>query len=59
MRKSTKSPASKPPKDIKVDVKNPRYEGATIEMVAKAMLQRPRKAAEKPREKDDPKGGAE
>ena len=31
-------------KDIEVDVKNPRYEGATFEMVVKAMLQRPRKS---------------
>ena len=43
MTKSPKPPASKPPKDIKVDVKNPRYEGATFEMVVKAMLQRPPK----------------
>ena len=33
-----------PPADIKVDVVNPRYEGATFEMVVKAMLQRPEKA---------------
>ena len=37
----TKSP--KPPKDFKIDVKNPRYEGATPLMVAKALLQRPPK----------------
>ena len=35
--------APKPPKDIEVDVKNPNYEGATFEMVVKAMLQRPPK----------------
>ncbi len=46
------------PTDIKVDVINPRYEGATIEMVAKAMLQRPKKSG-KPSGKDDPEGGAE
>ena len=33
----------KTPTPIKVDVINPRYEGATFEMVVKAMLQRPRK----------------
>lgn len=38
----TKAP--KPSKDIPVDVKNPRYEGATIEMVAGTLLQRPREA---------------
>ena len=38
-----KNNTPKPPKDIKVDVKNLRYEGATFEMVVKAMLQRPRK----------------
>ena len=32
----------KPP-DIEVKVVNPRYEGATVEMVVKAMLQRPKK----------------
>ena len=44
MSKDTKPPAPKPPKNIKVDVRNPRYEGATIEIVVKAMLQRPRKS---------------
>ena len=44
MSKDTEKPAPKPPKRIKVDVKNPRYGGATIEMVADALLQRPRKA---------------
>ena len=43
MDKDTKHPAPKPPKNIEVGVKNPRYEGATIEMVVKAMLQRPKK----------------
>ena len=57
MAKSPKPPASKPPKDIKVDVKNPRYEGATFEMVVKAMLQRPRKGGN-PNRKDDPGGGS-
>ena len=42
-----KPPAPNPPKDIEVDVKNPRYEGATFEMVVKAMLQRPRKSDQK------------
>ena len=44
MSKDTKLLSPKPPKNIKVDVKNPRYEGATFEMVVKAMLQRPRRS---------------
>ena len=45
MNKDTKELAPKPPPaDIEIDVVNPRYEGATFEMVVKAMLQRPRKA---------------
>ena len=32
------------PKTPKVVIRNPRYEGATFEMVVKAMLRRPRKA---------------
>ena len=44
MSEDTKKPAPKPPKNIKVDVINPNYEGATFEMVVKAMLQRPRKS---------------
>ena len=32
------------PTDIEIDVVNPRYEGATFEMVVKAMLRRPRKS---------------
>ena len=43
MSEDTKKPAPKPPKNIKVDVINPNYEGATFEMVVKAMLQRPPK----------------
>ena len=50
MSKDTEKPAPKPPKNIKVDVINPRYEGATFEMVVKAMLQRPRK---RPDQDDD------
>ena len=62
MSKDTKPPAPKPPKNIKVDVRNPRYEGATFEMVVKAMLQRPRKSdqegdGETPDEPDS--GGAQ
>ena len=53
MTKTSKPPAPKPPKDIKVDVKNPRYEGATFEMVVKAMLQRPPKDKKADKE-DDP-----
>ena len=44
MNKHSKPAAPQAPKPMKVDVQNPRYEGATIEMVVKAMLQRPRKA---------------
>ena len=44
MSKDPKPPVPKPPTPIKADVKNPRYEGATFEMVVKAMLQRPRKS---------------
>ena len=44
MTKSPKPPpAPESPKNIKVGVINPRYEGATFEMVVKAMLQRPPK----------------
>ena len=39
--------APKPPTTIKVEVINPRYKGATFEMVVKAMLQRPKKAGQK------------
>ena len=58
MSAGPKTSAPNTPKDIKVDVKNPRYEGATFEMVVKAMLQRPKKSG-KPSGKDDPEGGAE
>ena len=45
MSKDTKEPAPKPPPpDMDVEVVNPRYKGATFEMVVKALLQRPRKA---------------
>ena len=55
-----KTPSNDKPKpaEIKIDVVNPRYEGATFEMVVKAMLQRPKKSG-KPSRKDDPKGGVE
>ena len=43
MTKSPKPPTPKPPKDIEIEVVNPNYEGATFEMVVKALLQRPRK----------------
>ena len=33
---------TKSPKNIKVEAKNPRYEGATLEMVGKALMQRPK-----------------
>ena len=44
MSTDTEAPATTLPADkIEIEVVNPRYEGATIEMVVKAMLQRPRK----------------
>ena len=43
MTKTTKAPSAKPPKPLDVDVKNPRYKGATIEIVARALLRRPKK----------------
>ena len=43
------------PTDIKVDVINPRYEGATPLMVAKALLQRPPKD-KKSSDKVEPEG---
>ena len=33
-------------RSVKIVANNPRYEGATFEMVVKAMLQRPKKAAQ-------------
>ena len=42
-----------PPAEIAVDVKNPAYAGATIEMVVKALLQRPKKAAHDGEPADD------
>ena len=54
MSPHSKSSAPRPPKNIKVDVINPNYEGATFEMVVKAMLQRPKKT-ETPAEKMIPK----
>ena len=62
MSPHSKSSAPSPPKNIKVDVINPDYEGATFEMVVKAMLQRPRKSdqegdGEPPGEPDS--GGAQ
>ena len=58
MSPHSKSSAPRPPKNIKVDVINPNYEGATFEMVVKAMLQRPKKT-ENPSGKDDTKGGSD
>ena len=43
MSKDPTPPVPKPPTPIKIDVVNPRYEGATFEIVVKAMLQRPKK----------------
>ena len=60
MSTDSKPTAPKAPKhkDIEIEVVNPRYEGATIEMVVKAMLRRPKKAGE-PSNKDDSKSGSE
>ena len=59
MSANSKTPAPKRrPDGREVEVLNPRYEGATVEMVVKAMLQRPKKSG-KPSGKDDPEGGAE
>ena len=44
MSKDTKNSVPKrQPDGSKIEVLNPNYEGATFEMVVKAMLQRPRK----------------
>ena len=44
MTTDTKSNDQKPPvADIEVEVVNPRYEGATPEMLGRALLQRPQK----------------
>ena len=37
------APKAPKPKNIEIEVVNPRYEGATFEMVVKAMLRRPPK----------------
>ena len=52
----SEDPAPKPPKPLEVEVKNPRYEGATIEIVAGALLRRPKKADEG--DGGDPQGDA-
>ena len=59
MSPHSKSSAPRPPKNIKVDVINPNYEGATFEMVVKAMLQRPKKADQKDNDEppDEPESG--
>ena len=47
MSTNPKAPAPKRrPDGREVEVLNPRYEGATVEMVVKAMLQRPRKSGQ-------------
>ena len=38
-----------------IEVVNPRYKGATFEMVVKALLQRPRKAEKARGKPEDPK----
>ena len=48
MSKDPEPPAPNPsPADIEIEVVNPRYEGATPIMVAKALLQRPKKKDKK------------
>ena len=46
MNKHSKPTAPQAPKNIEIEVVNPRYEGATFEMVVKAMLRRPKKATQ-------------
>ena len=60
MNKHSKPSAPKPPNEIKIEVVNPRYEGATFEMVVKAMLQRPKKADQKDNDEppDEPEPGS-
>ena len=61
MNKHSKPTAPQAPKDIEIEVVNPRYEGATFEMVVKAMLQRPKKADRKGDDDetpDEPDSGA-
>ena len=48
----TKDPKP-PPAEIAVDVVNPAYEGATIEMVGKALLRRPLLKKPSDKESDD------
>ena len=48
----TKSPKPEPA-EIAVDVVNPAYEGATIEMVGKALLRRPPKGDDDAEADDD------
>ena len=62
MSAGPKTSAPNTPKNIEIEVVNPRYEGATFEMVVNAMLQRPRKSdqegdGEPPDEPDQ--GGAQ
>ena len=42
-KNKTPSNDKQKPAEIKIEVVNPRYEGATFEMVVKAMLRRPPK----------------
>ena len=63
MSTNPKTPAPKRrPDGREVEVLNPRYEGATVEMVVKALLQRPRNADQesegKPPEGSKPGGRA-
>ena len=52
MPKATKNPAPKPSTPLEVEVKNPRYEGATPGMVARAMA-RPLRLKRAERERAD------
>ena len=53
--------APRSPKNIPVKIRNPRYEGATPEMVGKVLLQRPPKAekpvADEAKDDEDPSDG--
>ena len=64
MSTNPKPPAPKRrPDGREVEVLNPRYEGATFEMVVKAMLQRPRKKPDQEGDGEPPdepdQGGAQ
>lgn len=53
----TKDPKP-PPADIEIDVVNPRYEGATPDMVVRALLRRPKRADQEVSPKEPTDGSA-